>query len=553
MAMEITEGFANIPGPEAPQRPGLAYVRAIDSVQIPEETVDQALARVARDWGSDPALVWLTETGVDSMTWAQLYAKACAMGVALLDLNPQRGRVALVAPNSVDWIVAMFGCATAQMPVVPISPFATNSEVLHMVSQSQAKLILAAQRVGDHDVYQRMCAVADQLSPRPIVRDIAHCDDAPTQAPPKAASISCTDEFLVQHTSGTTGLPKAAVLSHRAALGSARLWADAIELRAGETWLNPLPLNHVGGSITGLLTTLTVAGTYIVVERFTSETAIRAIREHRPTVVALVPTMIMDLLAVPGVSTADFASVRIVAGGATAVDPSLIEEVERRLDITFLVGYGQSEAPAMAASTPADPTQVRTQSLGRCLPGRDYYIRDRTGGVSPTGAVGELCVRGPLIMSGYLHSDGSIDRAVDEAGWLRTGDLCSMDDDGVLTFRGRAREVIIRGGENIYPAEVEHTLATHESVAEVAVFGVPDKRLGERVVAAVLAAPGAQVDSEELAAHAEALLSRYKRPGEWIIAATLPRTSTGKVQKHVLRQWYTAGTITANCQGPDPK
>jgi fatty-acyl-CoA synthase len=392
MAMETTEGFADIPGPETPQRPGLAYVRAIDSVQIADETVDQALARVAQDSGSDPALVWLTETGVGSMTWAQLYAKACAMGAALLDLNPERGRVVLVAPNSVDWIVAMCGCATAQMPVVPISPLATNSEALHMVAQSQAKLILAAQRVGDHDVYQRMCAVADQLSPRPIVRDIAAWDGTSTQALSDVGRIRSTDEFLVQHTSGTTGLPKAAVLSHRAALGSARLWADAIELRTGETWLNPLPLNHVGGSITGLLTTLAVAGTYIVIERFTSETAIRAIREHRPAVVGLVPTMIMDLLAVPGVSPADFASVRIVAGGASAVDPNLIEEVERRLDITFLVGYGQSEAPAMAASTPSDPTQVRTQSLGHCLPGRDYYIRDHTGGVSPTVAVGELCV-----------------------------------------------------------------------------------------------------------------------------------------------------------------
>jgi fatty-acyl-CoA synthase len=321
------------------------------------------------------------------------------------------------------------------------------------------------------------------------------------------------------------------VLSHRAALSSARVWADAIGLQAGETWLNPLPVHHIGGSVTGVLSTLSVAGTYVVVERFTTETALRVLRESRPRVVGLVPTMIIDLLAVPGVSPADFSSVRTVAGGASAVDPGLIEEMERRLGITFLVGYGQSEAPAMAASSSSDPMALRTRTLGHCLPGRDYYyICDRADRVVRTGVVGELCVRGPLIMSGYLQADGSVYHAVDDAGWLHTGDLCSMDDQGILTFRGRVREVVIHDGENIYPAEVEHVLMTHPSVAEAAVFGAPDDRLGERVIAAVLPRAGTRIDAEELDAFAHTQLSRPKRPAEWIPVATLPRTSTGKVR-----------------------
>ncbi|MGV0050648.1 class I adenylate-forming enzyme family protein [Mycobacterium colombiense] len=543
-------GVADRPDLATPQQPGLAYVQAVGAMQLSGETVGQALARVARDSGGDRALVWLTDRGVECMTWAELYAKACAAGVALQDLNPDRGRVALVGPNSVDWIVSMFGCALAQMPVVPIGPSVTDSEALHMLSQTNTRVVLAADRVGDNAVYRRMCKVADQLSARPALRDIAAWIDTSTSVPPTPGQTNDTDEFFVQHTSGTTGLPKGAVLSHRAALGSARAWGDAIGLQAGEPWLNPLPLNHVGGFITGLLTTLSVAGTYTVVERFTAQTALRAIREIRPAVVALVPTMIIDLLGVEGVSPSDFASVRTVAGGASPVDPGLIEEVERRLGLTFLVGYGQSEAPAMAASAPSDPTQVRTQSLGHCLPGRDYYIRDAAGRVLPTGAVGELCVRGPLVMTGYLRGDGSIDAAVDDAGWLATGDLCSMDDQHVLTFRGRVREVIIRGGSNVYPAEVEQVLTTHPSVAEAAVFGVPDKRLGERVVAAVLPHPGGHLDPDDVAAYAEPLLSRYKRPTEWIVAATLPRTSTGKVRKHLLSQWYNEGTLHARCAGP---
>ena len=294
--------------------------------------------------------------------------------------------------------------------------------------------------------------------------------------------------------------------------------------------------------MSGLLTALTIGGTYFIVERFTPESVLQALRVAQPTAVGLVPTMIIDLLAVPGVSPADFTSLRTIAGGAAAVDRALIEDMERRLGVTCMVGYGQSEAPAMTASAPSDPTTVRTQTLGHCLPGRDLYISGPDGRVMPTGSIGELCVRGPLTMSGYLRSDGSIDPAVDDAGWLHTGDLCSMDGDGVLTFRGRLREVIIRGGENIYPAEVEQVLAGHSSVAEAAVFGVPDDRLGERVIAVVLPTAG-QIDVRELDAFAESQLSRHKRPAEWIVAEALPRTSTGKVRKHLLRQCYEDGTL----------
>ncbi|MCV7231585.1 AMP-dependent synthetase [Mycobacterium branderi] len=511
-------------------------------MDLREETVGAALARVSRDFGDHRALVWLTDSGMGSMTWAQLHVRARAAGAMMLDLNPRRGRVAIAAPNSVEWIVAMFGCAMARMPVVPISPTVTESEACHMLSQAHATLILAATRVGDCAVYPTMCEVARQLPWRPAVCEITGLNKSPKQPAADLVSADAAAEFLIQHTSGTTGLPKAAVLSHRAALGCAQVWGEAIGLQTGETWLNPLPLHHVGGSVSGVLSALSVAGTYVVIERFSAQTVLRALRIARPAAVGLVPTMIVDLLAMPGVSPEDFSSVRIVAGGASAVDPGLIEDMEHRLAVTCLVGYGQSEAPAMAASRPSDPTAIRTQTLGHCLPGRDYYLCDRDGKVVPTGSVGELCVRGPLTMSGYLRCDGSIDPAADDAGWLHTGDLCSMDDHGVLRFRGRVREVIIRGGENIYPAEVEQVLAAHPSVAEAAVFGVPDTRLGERVVAAVRPAAG-RVDPRNLAAFASARLSRHKRPTEWIVTTTLPRTSSGKVQKHVLRKAYEDGAF----------
>jgi len=534
------------PARNSPERPGLAYVRAVDAVRLANETVGDALVRLSNDRGNHPALIWLTDTGLGSMTWEALHRRSSTVASTLLASNPSRKRVALVAPNSVDWIVAMFGCALAGMSVVPISPSATNNEARHMLSQTRVGVVLAAQSVGELAAHQRMCEIAGQLSPRPIVRHISGWS-APTQAPSRAERVGPDDEFLLQHTSGTTGFPKAASLSHSAAMNCARVYAHACSARAGQRWLSPLPLHHVGASVTGVLAALSVGATYVVVERFTKEMALRAIREARPAILGLVPTMMVDLLDVPGVSASDFSSVRTVIGGASAVDPHLVEEMERRLKVTFLVGYGQSEAPAMALSARDDPVAVRTHTLGHCLPGRDYYICDRTGATLSTGSVGELCVRGPLIMSGYLRPDGSLDPAVDDAGWLHTGDLCSIDDQGVLTFRGRIREVIIRGGVNIYPAEVEHALATHEFVAEVAVFGVPDPRLGERVVGTILSRSGAHIGPDEMAEFAKSKLSQHKCPSEWIVASTLPRTSTGKVRKHLLRQWYEDGSLHARC------
>jgi fatty-acyl-CoA synthase len=540
----MTSSAAAGPTPNSPEQPGLAYVRAVDSAQLSTETVGDALLRISGRYPDNRGLAWLADSGLATMTWAEIHARSSAAAATLQAINPSNARVALVAPNCADWVIAMFGCALAGMAVVPISPWATEHEARHMLSQTRTGVILAPDSVGGHPVGDHMRRVSETMTPQPIVRSLA---DLPvTAAEPRRDGAQPTDEFLVQHTSGTTGLAKAASLSHQAALNSARLYADAVDAQTGDTWLNPLPLHHVGGSVCGVLTALAIAGTYVVIERFSPQIAIRAVRETQPALLGLVPTMLIDLLAEPGVTEEDFRSVRTVISGATAVDPHLIDQTERRLGIRFLVAYGQSEAPCMTASFESDTVHVRTRTIGRPLPGRDYYVADRAGAVVETGSVGELCVRGPLTMTGYLRADGTLDPAADDADWRGTGDLCSMDEDGVLTFHGRSREVIIRGGTNIYPAEVEQAMTAHDSIAEIAVFGVPDERLGERVVAAVIPKPGTVADHAELAAFAETRLSRQKRPTAWMVVDDFPRTSTGKVRKHLLRERFSAGAAPAH-------
>ena len=516
------------------------------SVAVVETSVGAELARVVEATPEAPALYWLTPDGHESLTWAELYSSAGGAAERLRELDPQGGRVALVAYNSLDWIIAMYGCVLAGRSVVPISPAATDAEAGHMLSLAQVSTILAVERAGQDETLVRMTNLAKGMPLSPSVRDIAEVA-RPAESVIRPAAVAPGDEFLLQFTSGTTGVPKAAVLSHRAAINSARVYAEACAARPGETWLSPLPLFHVGGSVSGLLVALTQGSAYIIIDRFSPQVAARAIREIRPALVGLVPTMIIDMLGAERVAASDFESVRLVVGGATAVDPGLIADMESRLGITFMVAYGQSEAPMMAASAPTDSADIRTRTTGRCLAGRDYRIRDRDGRIVPFGEVGELCVRGPLTMTGYLRPDGSIDPAADGEGWRGTGDLCSMATGGVLTFHGRIRELIIRGGLNVFPAEVERVLTEYESVSEAAVFGVPDARLGERVVVAILPAPGNEVDPANLAAFAAGRLSHYKQPSEWIMAKTLPRTSTGKIRKHQLRKWYEEGVIRQMC------
>jgi fatty-acyl-CoA synthase len=534
---------ARVPDVVGPQR-GLACVNRTDRCELIDETIVDALIRLSRDAADQPAVMWATGRGAEQLSWSELGDRARRGAATLLELNPQRDRVAVAALNSVDWLVAMFACAVAGMPIVPVSASGTDDETGYQLQHARVGAVLAARRAGEHRVLERVRALAPSLQTPPAVHDIAEICSTGRATP---VSVSSDDEFLVQYTSGTTGRPKAASLSHRAALNSAAVFMRAVGCTTGDRFLNPLPLHHVGGTVTGVIAALAIRGTYVLVERFSPHAVLDALRETRPDLAGLVPTMMIDLLALPGVTPADFSSLRTVIGGATSVDPALIAQMERRLGTTVVGSYGQSEAPAITASSPEDPPRTRTQTLGRCLPGRDIAIRDRGGSIVAIGVVGELHVRGPLTMSGYLQSDGSLDPAVDSDGWRGTGDLCSMDEDGVVSFRGRSREVVIRGGLNIYPAEVEQAISTHENVSEIAVFGVPDKRLGERVVAAVIPAPHAQVEATELAALAAVRLSSYKRPAEWIVVATLPRTSTGKVRKHILRAWYENGSLSSQC------
>ena len=529
-------------GPDAAEHDGLSYAKLADAVELTRETIGQTLQRVAAAHPGRPALMWLTDAGIASMTWAELVRQSGGAATELAEQNPDRARVVLIGANSTEWIIAFYAAALAGMAVVPLGPTVTADEIVSVLGDFDVSLILVDDRApGSWGRTESAvstagsAAVIRSLVGWRVARDV-QLPGSPSPIPQSSRRASPDGECLVQYTSGTTGRPRGASLTHIAALNVARLFAEGTGGGVGDVWLNPLPLYHVGGLVTGLLSCLSISATYIVTERFSAPVVLRAVREARPGFIGVVPTMLIDLLEQPDVSAADFASVRTVLGGATDIDPNLVTDVEERLGIRFGVAYGQSEAPCMAMTFATDSVAVRTSTLGHLLPGRDFCLADEAGVVQPIGTAGELCVRGPLNMSGYTRADGTVNPDATDGGWRRTGDICILDAAGILRICGRSRDVIIRGGTNIYTAEVEERLSTHPAVREIAVFGLPDRRMGQRVAAAVLPAAGAVADPGELAQYAETRLSPGKRPTKWIVLDDFPRTASGKVRKHVLQQ-----------------
>lgn len=504
-----------------------------------EITVARRLTLAARRNPSRNAVVWIEDEEVHGIAWGELHERAEAIADQLRRIHPSNARVGILGHNRLQWIQAFYGAACAGFGVVPLADEGEES-VARFCGVAGVDLVLATDDVASRATNTERVRVVP-------IKGLATTATAIPRT--RADATHPDDPFLYQFTSGTTGTPKVAVLSHRAVLGAAAGYASATGASDGDSIFNPLPLEHVGGSVAGLVAALSIDGAYVAVERFDAGEIAQVVRKAAPTVMGLVPTMLIDLLDRGVVRPADFASVSSIVGGATSVDPVLIDRVENALGIRFLVGYGQSEAPCLTVSGMDDPATLRTRTIGRPLPGRDYCIAVN-GAVGRDGRIGELCVRGPLIMSGYLAEDGSITRVADDNGWMRTGDLCSMDD-GIIRFHSRLRDVIIRGGENLHPAEIESVVLEYPGVQEVAVFGVPDTRLGERPVAALISGAGVALDLDELDRFVAERLPRKKRPTEWFLVGDFPRTSTGKVRKAELMVRLLPGVVDESQPTPD--
>ena len=506
----------------------ISYWPADRSSPVLDTTVGGVLRTAAEEVPDRVAMI----AGDRQWTYAQLNHEAERVARSLSSRFAPGDRIAVWAGNGPDWVLLEFAAALAGLTLVMVNPAYRCEEVAHVLGHSGAcGLFLAEDYHG-----RSLRAVLDQVTePLPLC-DVFSLGKWPAGEAGPLPEVDPGSPAQILYTSGTTGRPKAAVLTHRALTNNARLAATAIGWTAGDVMVNPMPYFHIAGCGLMTLGLAQALSTHVVMSRFDPGLMLELIEKHRGTVIGGVPTMLNALLAHPGRAGRDLSSLRMAMSGGATVPPELVRRVETAFGVPFVLTFAQTESSCSITMTRPDDTPAdRAGTLGRPLPQTEVKITDAiTGQTVPYGSVGEICTRGYLVMDGYLGDEAATAAAVDRDGWLHTGDLGTMDERGYCRIAGRIKEMIIRGGENIYPSEIEAVLLAHPGVAEVAVVGVPDRFWGEVVGAVVRRAPGQSPSQAELADYCRERLAGFKIPVRWLFTDAFPLTSTGKVRKDVL-------------------
>ena len=472
---------------------------------------------------------------------AAAHVARLAAGMRAGDLR--RGdRVALLARNRADYVLGQFACARAGVCLVLLNFHLAEKELEYILGDCTPRWLVTEARFQ---------AVADRLSrgldtvERVVMLDADGDPDSwlaigQGDPVPDASEVSLEDDLYIMYTSGTTGRPKGAVHTQRSLLTTVTQLGIAWDLHAGERQLVIAPLFHAAASIMAL-TGIARGGSLIIHERFDPEAVVAALHEARIDRTAMVPSMIHACLehASPALLKTP-PPLRSVIYGASAIETGLLERAMRTFGCGFIQGFGQTESNTLTTLTEADHRRALDghehllKSAGRAVPGTALRIVDADGRDLPPGEVGEIVARGEQSMRGYWRRDEATAATVVD-GWLHTGDAGCLDDEGYLYIRDRLTDMIISGGENVYPREVENVLAEHPQVLEVAVIGMPDPRWGEAVTAVVVPRPGEVPALDDLQAFAAGQLARYKVPRRLETVTALPRNATGKVLKRELR------------------
>ena len=514
---------------------------------ILETTVGGVLRARAEATPDAAALVEADIAGVLRRRWtyAELLGDAERLARALLSRYGPGERIAIWAPNIPEWVILEYAAGLAGLVLVTANPAYRSRELQFVLEQSRAAgLLIVGEYRGDP-----MAEIAAEVARRvPALREVVDLEDAAALYAGQDAAIQLpdvkpTDAVQIQYTSGTMGFPKGAVLHHRGITNNARFGHRRYGARAGETSLNFMPMFHTAGCGMATLGACQAGLRMILAKLFDPPRMLDIIAAERVDISLGVPTMLVGLLEAQAAQPRDLSSLRLMGSGGSMVPPDLIRRVRAEFNCEFQTVYGQTESsPLLTQTQSEDALEDVCDTVGQPLPQTEISIRDpRTNTVMPVGAVGEICARAYAVMLEYNDNPEATAKAIDAEGWLHTGDLGTLDARGYVRVTGRVKEMIIRGGENLFPAEIENVLLEHQDVAEVAVVGAPDERWGEIVVAFVRLAAGAELDRAALVAHCRERISPQKTPAHWVEVTDWPLTGSGKIQKFVLRDRFVAG------------
>ncbi len=488
--------------------------------------------------------------GETTWTWPELHEEAGRFAAALAASGIQRGdRVSIWCFNSAEWIQAVLGVWRAGAVLVPVNTRFKGNEAADILGRSRAKALVTATDFLDTD-YVAMLESADLPDLDTIIvargpeRDgtVAWDDFLSRAAEIPAPELGPDDPSDILFTSGTTGVPKGVVQTHGRTLGVATDWVAMTGLSADDRYLMVNPYFHMFGLKAGILACVAAGATMLPEPVFDVDRVLRRVGDEAVTVLPGAPTIYQSILDHPGRDGYDLSSLRVAVTGAADIPVELIRRVRAELPFSVVItGYGLTEAGTASATGPEDDPETVATTVGRPRPGFELRITDDQGQDVPGGEPGEVVLRGPTVMAGYLDDPEATAQALSPAGWLRTGDLGVVDDRGCLRIVGRAKDMFIVGGFNAYPAEIENALLRHPDIQQAAVIGIPDPRLGEVGMAFVVVRPGADLTAEDLIAWSREEMANYKVPRAVELIDELPLNATGKVEKNALRARVAAG------------
>lgn len=517
-------------------------------------TAGDVLRRAASSDGERTALVEVAPPGMASLTgagatdrrwtYAELLADAEACAHWLHSRFRPGEHICLWAPNVPEWVIMQYGAALAGMVLVTANPALRDEELRHVLRRSRAAGLMHVASYRGSD----MAAIAGRLAGE--VRETILLDDLADLITPFRGGGSLPDvapraAAQIQFTSGTTGLPKGALLHHEGLVTNAAFFAARIGQHR-DIVVTPMPLFHTAGSVLGVLSAVTTLSTLVLPVLFDPKLVLSTIEAERATLSSGVPTMLSAMLEELKVGDHDLSSLRILVSGGSPVAPELHRRVEASFGCPLATLYGQTElSPTVCATGPDDAEDERAKTSGRPLPQVEVRIASTSGGdVMPIGAEGEIQARGYQAMLGYFDQADATAATIVEGAWVKTGDVGTMDARGYIRVTGRLSDMIIRGGENLYPAEIEAVLMRHSAIADVAVFGMPDAHWGETVAAAVRIKPGCEApDADSLRRHCRDLLAPQKAPSDWYVVDSFPLTASGKVRKFTLKEQAQSGSL----------
>ncbi len=513
----------------------------------PDPVTIGAMLRAAAATAPDRfALKELGYDGAIGRTWtyAQLLEDAERLARALSCRHDEGARIAVYANNSPEWVLLELASGLAGVILVTVNPAYQKRELKFVLEQSRSEAIYYVGEFRGNPMQQIADSVCDDI---PAIRHrILLTDHDALYAGEHEGTLRDPkpgDPVQIQYTSGTTGFPKGALLHHN---GLVRNGIDVMTragVGAGDAFIHHMPLFHTTGCAILVLGGLGVCATMLLAPMFDPAMVTKVIERERTTFILGVPTMLVALINEAEKSGRDVSSTKRIMSGGAMVAPELCKKAKAVLGAPVQIVYGQTESsPVITQAWYDDSLEDLTQTIGQPLPHTEVSIRNpQDNSVCPIGEQGEICCRGYLVMTGYNDNPEATAAAIDKDGWLHTGDLGAMDPRGYVKITGRVKEMIIRGGENLFPAEIENAMLEHDTVAEVAVVGIPDEKWGEQVACFMRAAPGDLPTAAELKAFIRERLSPQKTPAFWVWVEEWPLTGSGKIQKFRLREQFERG------------